>query len=140
MEKDRRRQDFANRFNVALAATGKTSLSDGSLVQLLARKGVAVTPVTVSNWRNGKHMPKLEQIEGIAEILGIDPGQLAFGARQRVAEGTAAYRSGDAEQRDLVESFALLGEDERGVVRELIRVLSVRAIRPDKRPGPRKRR
>ena len=140
MENDRRRQGFANRFNAALAASGKASLSDGSLVQLLARKGVAVTPVTVANWRNGKHMPKLEQIGGIAEMLGIDPGQLAFGARQRVAEGTAAYRSGDAEQRDLVESFALLGEDERGVVRELIRVLSVRAIRPDKRPGPRKRR
>lgn len=139
MDAERRKQAFATRFNAALRASGKADHSDGSLVQLLARKSVATTTQTVSNWRNGKHMPKLEQMEGLAAMLGVDPGALAFG-NQRVGEPKTAYREGDAEERVLAESFALLGEEERALVRELIRVLTGKAAQPDKRPGPRKRR
>jgi transcriptional regulator with XRE-family HTH domain len=137
METDRRRRAFATRLNAALQASGKDGLSDGDLVKLLARNGVAVTTQTVSNWRNAKHMPKLEQIEGLAGMLVIPPGELAFGT-PRIAESKTTYR--DAGERQLVEAFALLGEDERALVRELMRVLTNRAMQQGKRPGPRKRR
>ena len=137
MEKDRRRQAFATRFNAALKGSGKADLSDGDLVRLFARKGVAVTTQTVSNWRNGKHLPKLDQIEGLAETLGISPGRLAFGA-ERVADPKEGYRAGNADEQSLVEAFALLGSEERALVRELLRVLTARALQREKRPGPRK--
>jgi transcriptional regulator with XRE-family HTH domain len=139
MDADRRRQAFASRFNAALEKGKKAVRSDGDIVKLLAREGVATTTQTVSNWRNGKHMPKLEQIEGLAAMLGVDPGELAFGNRH-LGEPKIAYREGNAEERALAESFALLGEQERALVRELIRVLTGKATQPEKRPGPRKRR
>lgn len=136
MEKDRRRQAFAARFNAALKATGRAGFSDSGLVQLLARKGVGVTSATVSNWRNGKHMPKLDQIEGMAAMLEMDPGDLAFGTF-RIAEPKTAYFGAD--ERMLIDAFALLGEEERTLIRGLIRVLTARAMQQEKRPGPRKR-
>jgi transcriptional regulator with XRE-family HTH domain len=137
MDMQQRRNGFAKRFNAALEKSGHAGLSDGDLVKLLARNGVAVTTQTVSNWRNAKHMPKLEQIEGLAGMLVIPPGELAFGT-PRIAESKTTYR--DAGERQLVEAFALLGEDERALVRELMRVLTNRAMQQGKRPGPRKRR
>ena len=139
MDAERRKQAFAARFNAALQKGDKAVRSDGDLVKLLARQGVAVSSVSVSNWRNGKHMPKLEQMEGLAAMLGVDPGELAFGP-QRIGETKTVYREGNAEERAVAESFALLGEQERALVRELIRVLTGKAGQPDKRPGPRKRR
>ena len=137
MENDRRRRAFATRFNAALKGSGKADLSDGDLVRVFARKGVAVTTQTVSNWRNGKHMPKLDQIEGLAETLGVPPGHLAFGA-ERVADRKEGYRAGNDEEKSLVEAFALLGAEERGLVLDLLRVLTAKALRREKRPGPRK--
>jgi len=139
MQTEQRRLAFAARFNAALQASGKDKLSDGDLLKLLGRNGVAVTTQTVSNWRNAKHLPKLEQIEGLAAMLEVSPGELAFGARG-ISEGKVVYRNDAAEERLLVEAFTLLGEDERALVRELVRVLTSRAKQHEKRPGPRKRR
>lgn len=131
-----RRTAFSKRFNSALQKGGKAGLSDGEIVKLLARQGVAVTSQSVSNWRNAKHMPKLEQIEGVARMLGVDAGELAFG-KPRAAEPAAVYRV-QGEDQAMLDGMALLGDDAREVLRQLITVLGARESRPGRRkPGRR---
>ena len=138
MDSERRRLDFATRLQSALRRSAKDTLSDGDLVKLLARNGVGVTSQTVSNWRNGKHFPKLEQLPGLAETIDADPCELAFGKpTTRVAEKRAVWRAGSTDEQLLVSNYALLGEEQQALVRELIRVLSLPG-KNGKRPGRRK--
>lgn len=138
MDNEKRRSEFARRFKASVARSGKSGLSDGELAKLLGRNGVAVTTQTISNWRNGKHMPKLEQLPGLAKTLGTDPAELAFGpVASRVAEpGPARYAATD-EEREVIESYVLLNEQQRALIREMIRLL-VQPGKDGKRPGPRK--
>lgn len=126
-----RRTAFAKRFNAALQKGGKAGHSDGELVKLLARHGVAVTSQSVSNWRNARYLPKLEQMEGIARMLDVDPGELAFG-KPRVGEVRATWGSGGDEQA-VLDGLALLGDREREVLHSLIRLLGPRGPRPGRR-------
>lgn len=126
-----RRTAFAKRFNAALQKGGKARFSDGELVKLLARHGVAVTSQSVSNWRNAKYLPKLEQMEGLARMLNVDPGELAFG-KPRTAEVRAVYGNVGDEQA-VLEGLALLGDREREVLRNLIHLLGPRGPRPGRR-------
>ena len=113
-------------------------MSDGELVKLLARNGVGVTTQTVSNWRNGKHFPKLDQLPGLAATVDADACELAFGrSTTRVAEARAAWRAGSDEEQVLVNHYALLNQEQQSLVRELIRVLSSPG-KNGKRPGRRK--
>lgn len=122
---------FAKRFNAALEKGGKAELSNEEIAKLLARQGVAVVGQTVSNWRNARHMPKLEQIEGIARMLQVDPGELAFG-KPRTAESRAVYgREGD--EQVVLDGLALLGKQEQEVLRNLIRLLGPHGPRPGRR-------
>ena len=134
---EQRKLAFAKRFNAALERSGKAELSDGELVKRLARKGVVATSQTVSNWRNGKHFPKFEQIEGIARMLDTDPGDLAFG-KARVAEPHAVWASGESADQAMVEELALLDEQEREALWTLIRLLRPRGSRPGRRKQARR--
>lgn len=131
MDNQLRRTAFAKRLNAALHRGGKAELSNDELSRLLARHGVVVTGQTVSNWRNARHMPKLEQIEGVARLLGVDPGELAFG-KPRTAEPRALYGS-DGADRSVLDAIALLGEQEREALQTLIRLLGPRAPRSGRR-------
>lgn len=132
MDMQQRRTAFSRRFNNALQKSGKAGLSDGEIVKLLARRGVSVTTQSVSNWRNAKYMPKLEQMEGVANMLGMDPGELAFG-KPRAGETTAVYLA-QSDEQSLLDGMALVGEDARGVLLQLITLLRP----PTSRPGRRK--
>lgn len=131
MDIQQRRTAFSERFNSALERQGKSQLSGEEIVKLLARQGVATTSQTVSNWRNGKYMPKLDQFEGVARMLGMDAGELAFGV-PRAAEARATYGNQGDEQA-VLDGWALLGEEEREVLLGLIRVLGSRGERPGRR-------
>jgi len=131
MDRQQRLMAFAKRFNAALEKRSKADLSNEELAKLLARQGVGVTGQTVSNWRNARYMPKLEQIEGIARMLGMDAGELAFG-RPRTAEVRAAYGKGIDEQA-VLDGLALLGDQERKVLHSLIRLLGPGGPRPGRR-------
>lgn len=136
MDNAHRRHGFATRFNAALQASGRANLSDGELLKVFGRHGIAVTTQTVSNWRNGKHMPRLDQIEGLAAALDMEAADLAFG-KARVAEPRAVWRTEHAEERALAEGLALLDKDGKALVHELVRLLGQR--RAGKRAGRRKR-
>ena len=134
MDNQQRKAAFAKRFNAALEASGHAALSDGDFVKLLARNSVATSPQTVSNWRNGKHFPKLEQIEGIARTLGVDAGYLAFG-KPRVGEARSGWNAEAGKDQAIVDGLAVLAPEARDVVQQLIRLLGP----SERRPGPRKR-
>jgi hypothetical protein len=131
MDMQQRRNGFAKRFNAALEKSGHAGLSDGEIVKLLARQRVVVSSVSVSNWRNAKYMPKFEQIEGIAQMLNVDPGELAFG-KPRAAEARATYGS-EGDEQTVLDGLALLGKQEREVLQSLIRLLGPHGIRPGRR-------
>lgn len=131
MDRQQRLVAFAKRFNAALEKGDKAKLSNEELAKLLARQRVGVTGQTVSNWRNAKYMPRLEQIEGIAQMLGMDAGELAFG-KPRTAEIRAVYGRGIDEQA-VLDGLALLGDQERKVLQSLIRLLGPREPRPGRR-------
>lgn len=131
MDMQQRRTAFAKRFNAALEKGDKARLSNEDLAKLLARQGVGVTGQTVSNWRNARYMPKLEQMEGVARMLGMDAGELAFG-KPRMAEIRAVYGKGVDEQA-MLDGMALLGDQERKVLQSLIRLLGPREPRPGRR-------
>lgn len=129
MDKQQRREAFAKRFIAALEHEHKAELSDGELVKRLARYGVSVTPATVGNWRNAKHVPKLDQLEGLARLLNMDPGELAFGG-PRIAEPSKLYAGTDSQDQALLERIALLDAEERTVLNDLIGLLEARRVRP----------
>ena len=132
MDKQHRLAAFAKRFTAALDRSGLGTASDGDLVKRLARQGVSVTSVTVSNWRSGKHMPnRLEHFEAAARMLGMEPGELAFG-KPRIAESQAAWVT-SAGDRAVLDDLALLGAEEREALAVLIRLLRPRGKRPGRR-------
>ncbi|WP_330948281.1 hypothetical protein [Thermomonas sp. LB-4] len=135
MDKQQRREAFAKRFIAALEREQKAELSDGELVKRLARHGVSVTPATVGNWRNAKHMPKLEQMEGVARLLNMDPGALAFGG-PRISEPPKLYAAADSQAHALIERIALLDAKERAVLTDLVALLESRRVRA---PGKRRK-
>ena len=76
---DKRNAAFAKRLHAALERCRLLEKTDDELATLLARHRAAVSPQTVGNWRRGKHMPKLDQFVGLAGLLRMEPGELAFG-------------------------------------------------------------
>lgn len=136
---DKRTAAFARRLCAALDNRGLSGNSDGELAKLLARHHVAVSPQTISNWRNGKHLPKLQQFPGLAAMLRVDPGELAFGkTSSAVAEQRGAWHAASApDESEIVDGYVLLDESRRALVRELIRLLS-QPGKSGKRPGRRK--
>jgi transcriptional regulator with XRE-family HTH domain len=138
MDKDRHRNEFARRFRASIARSGKSELSDGELAKQFGRNGVVVTTQTISNWRNGKHMPKLEQLPGLARSLRTDAAELAFGpATSRVAEPDLARYASNDEEREVVEGYVLLNDRQRALVLDLIRLLT-QPGKSGRRSGPRK--
>jgi transcriptional regulator with XRE-family HTH domain len=136
---DKRTTAFARRLHIALESRRLLGNSDGELAKLLARHHVAVSPQTISNWRNGKHMPKLQQFQGLAALLKVDPGELAFGKPGRAAgeQRGAWHADSSPDETEIVEAYALLDDSRRTLVRELIRLLSLPG-KSGKRPGRRK--
>jgi hypothetical protein len=135
---DKRNAAFARRLNAALESCGLRESSDGELAKLLARKNVSVSPQSVGNWRNGKHMPKLDQFVGLAAMLKADPGELAFGkSSATIGEQRAGYVEPPSDEGDVVNSYALLDDGRRARARELIRYLSLPS-KSGKRPGRRR--
>jgi len=134
---DKRNAAFAKRLHVALERCRLLDKSDGDLATLLVRHRVVVSPQTVGNWRRGRHLPKLDQFVGLAGMLRMEPGELAFG---RLGVAVAEQREGDAafaEEDAVVQAYALLDERRRALVRELIGLLSAPGL-DAKRPGRRK--
>lgn len=79
---------LANRMfeaRLRLTATARRSVSLAEMGELvgakLGREGFTAT--AVSRWMSGLQEPELAAIDAIADVCGVDPGWLAFGARSQ---------------------------------------------------------
>lgn len=118
---------FARRLEAALRGRNLQDTSNGELARFFARYRVSVSEQAVSNWRTGRNVPRLEHYAGLAEALQVAPGELAFGGPSVAEKGAAAV--GGEVPSDIAAAYALLPDEERGVVDGLVRLLARRQRR-----------
>ena len=85
---DKEKAAFAARLRAALEAKG-IEASPAVLERRFNSRygGTAVTAQAISGWLNGKSMPKQDKLRVLAAIVGMEPHELLFGARDAVGEG-----------------------------------------------------
>ena len=122
--------EFAARLRAAL----KTADIEASASVLEKRfnsryTGAPVTAQAVSQWLNGKVIPRQDKIRVLAAIVGVDPHVLQFGGRARVGEARAEWtESLTAQDRAMVDAFVHLPAPQRRLVRELVATLAAAVL------------
>lgn len=90
-------------------------------------RGRSVTFQTTSRWLAGKAIPAQDKLQVIADLLGVEPHALRFGAsaRSRVAESRAVWPVGvGSRERNVIDSYLQLPPKKRDLVGELVKALS----------------
>lgn len=70
---------------LALSQSEGEMVKQNEVMRRLGERGVKVTGAAVNRWFKGRR-PACETIEALGEVLGVDPGWLAFGEKSG-AEG-----------------------------------------------------
>lgn len=65
-----------------LQITIKAARVNMGLTQEDVAKAVGVTKKTVGSWESGKTLPKLEKIEPLCNLLGVQYDDIKWGVRQ----------------------------------------------------------
>lgn len=90
-------------------------------------RGRSVTAQTTSRWLSGQAIPAQDKLQLIADLLGVEPHALRFGAsaRSRVAEPRATWPTGvGGRERQVIEAYLQLSPDKRDLVGELVKALA----------------
>ena len=123
---DKEKAAFAARLRGALEARG-IGASPAVLEKRFNSRydGAAVTAQAISGWLNGKSIPKQDKLRVLAAIVGMEPHELLFGARDAVGEGKLdwAHALGAAE-RSMVDAYLSLPNSQRRLVRDLVASLA----------------
>jgi hypothetical protein len=87
-------------------------------------RGAPVTAQAISGWLTGRHLPKQDKLRVLAELTGVDPHFLRFGAKGRVSEARSDYPVGiSVRERRIIDSFLALPARRRELVGELVAAL-----------------
>lgn len=123
--------EFATRLRMALQAANIEPSAAVVEKRFNSRyPGAPVTAQAISQWLNGKVIPRQDKIRVLAALVGIDPHVLQYGGRSRVGEGRAEWAEGIAAQdRAMVDAYLHLSPAQRKLVRELVSALAGNAIR-----------
>lgn len=123
--------DFAARLRAALQAANIEPSAAVVEKRFNSRYGGApVTAQAISQWLNGKVIPRQDKIRVLAALVGVDPHVLQYGGRSRVGEGRAEWAEGMAAQdRAMVDAFLHLSPAQRKLVRDLIAALAGSAVK-----------
>ena len=93
-------------------------------------QGAPVTAQAISQWLNGKVIPRQDKIRVLAALVGIDPHVLQYGGRTRVGEGRAEWADATtAQDRSMIDAYLHLAPAQRKLVRELIAALAGNAAK-----------
>ena len=125
---------FAERLKAAFKREGMEA-GAAEVTRLLELQGVKITQQAVSGWFNGKHRPRPDHMEALAEIVGVEPHELeykALPARGVRDVNTAWPDHVRGLDRLAFEAYLTLPREKRKLVRELITELA-------KEPADRKR-
>ena len=122
------KQEFAKRLRDALKAA-EIEVS-ASVVERIFNSRFDGTPVTtqaVSQWLNGKAIPRQDKMRVLAKIVGVDPYALQYGDRH-VGEAKGEWSPAiSAKDRAMVDAFLHLPAAQRKLVRDLVAVLTAAA-------------
>lgn len=123
--------DFAARLRAALQAANIEPSAAVVEKRFNSRyPGAPVTAQAISQWLNGKVIPRQDKIRVLAALVGVDPHVLQYGGRSRVGEGRAEWAEGMAAQdRAMVDAFLHLSPAQRKLVRDLIAALAGSAVK-----------
>lgn len=87
--------------------------------------GAPVTAQAISQWLNGKVMPRQDKIRVLAALVGVDPHVLQYGGRSRVGEAKTEWAEAmSAQDRAMIDTFLHLPTAQRKLVRELVAALA----------------
>lgn len=92
-------------------------------------RGRSVSFQTVSRWLNGHSMPAQDKLQVLADLFGVEPHVLRFGAKPKgkVAETQAVWPTGTgAREKQVIEAFLALPPKRRELVGELVKALAAR--------------
>lgn len=123
---DKEKTNFASRLRAALRDAGIEPSAAVLEKRFNSRyDGAPVTAQAISQWLNGRTIPRQDKIRVLAALVGVDPHVLQYGGRSRVGESRAEWAEGMAAQdRAMVDAFLHLSPAQRKLVRELIAALA----------------
>lgn len=114
---------FARRLKEALKREGIEE-SPTLIGQLLARyDGEPVTSQAISGWLSGKHLPKQANMRALALMLDMSPYELQYGGKHAGVREPKSAKPVSAVDRLAIDEFLRLSQEQRALVRELIRTL-----------------
>ncbi|MEL1266078.1 hypothetical protein [Pseudoxanthomonas putridarboris] len=90
-------------------------------------RGRSVSFQTTSRWLGGHAMPAQDKLQVLADLFGVEPHALRFGAssKSRVSESRLPWPTGvGSRERQMIETFLALPAKKRELVAELVKVLS----------------
>ncbi|PNS08418.1 transcriptional regulator [Solilutibacter silvestris] len=118
--------EFAKRLRTALREAGIEA--SAAVVEKRFNSRYGGTPVTaqaISQWLNGRVMPRQDKIRTLASIVGVDPQTLQYGTPSRTGEARQDWSAGLGPQdRVMVDGYLTLSSPQRKLVRELVAALT----------------
>ena len=122
--------EFAARLRAALKAADIEASASVLEKRFNSRySGTPVTAQAVSQWLNGKVIPRQDKLRVLAAIVGVDPHALQYGGKARIGEAKAEWAESLAPQdRAMVDAFVHLPAAQRRLVRELVAALAAAAL------------
>ena len=102
-------------------------LKDKKLTAYKIHKATGIATATLSDWKNGKSMPKREKMILIANELGTTPDYIVFGENNEFSDNSVELDlriSNDSELKDAIKKYYSLSNKKKKHVIELINMLS----------------
>lgn len=120
--------EFAKRLRAALREAGIEASAAVLEKRFNSRYGgTPVTAQAISQWLNGRVMPRQDKIRTLAGIVGLDPQALQYGMPNRTGEARQEWGAGlGAQDRAMVDGYLTLPAPQRKLVRELVATLADR--------------
>ncbi len=130
------RESFSHRLRQALHNAHHSSDSPTELARdfNIRFAGPPVTSHAARKWLVGEAIPTQDKMRALAEWLVVPVDWLRFGGEERSAGAQVDTSNFTPEDLKLVAELQLLGERERHIVREFIRIM----MRMGKQPVPKK--
>jgi len=118
--------EFAVRLRAALQAANMEVSASALEKRFNSRYGGApVTAQAISQWLNGKVIPRQDKIRVLASIVGMDPHVLQYGGgKSRVGEVRTEWEGMNAQDRAMVDAYLHLPSAQRRLVRDLVTTLA----------------
>lgn len=120
------KSEFAARLRAALKNANLEASASMLEKRFNARYGGApVTAQAISQWLNGRVIPRQDKVRVLAGIVGVEPHELQYGAKVRVGEDRPSFVEALAPvERAMIDAYLRLPAVQRKLVRELVQALA----------------